>query len=394
MYPFLSINILRSWQPIILLFLDHCCASLGEYFTMVFTTPQRIKIVSFYLETRSVVQTQRRYRNHFHTREAPTPKTILRLVRKLNEHGNLLNLNKGNSGRRRTARTQDNIEAVRQSVNQSPKKGYRRRAQELELRSTSVRRILKEELKMYPYKIQVRHALTDRDKAERVEMCNFFNRKMECDNDWIQNVWFSDEAHFHLNGSVNRQNVRYWGSIRPHDVLEVPLHSPKCTAWCAMSAKGIIGPLWFVDDNERTVTINKERYQNVIRMFHAELTRSADINSQWFQQDGATPHTANTSMQLLQQLFDDRVISKRSRFPWAPRSPDLNPLDFFLWGYTKDNVYAEHPNTICQLKRRIEEFIHGIPMEMCARVIQNFGFRLNRCLGLAGGHVENVVLNR
>ena len=33
-------------------------------------------------------------------------------------------------------------------------------------------------------------------------------------------------------------------------------------------------------------------------------------------------------------------------------------------------------------------------MEMRARVIQNFGFRLNRCLGLAGGHVENVVLNR
>ena len=63
MYLFLSINISRIWQPLILLFLDHCCASLGEYFRMVFTTPQRIKIVSFYLETRSVVglQTQRRY---------------------------------------------------------------------------------------------------------------------------------------------------------------------------------------------------------------------------------------------------------------------------------------------------------------------------------------------
>ncbi|PSN31241.1 hypothetical protein C0J52_22894 [Blattella germanica] len=93
-----------------------------------------------------------RYRNHF---QAPMPKTILSLGREFNEHGNLLNLNKGNSGRLRTSRTQDNIEAVRQSVNQSPEKGNRRCAQELGLRSTSVRTILKEELKTYLYKNQI-----------------------------------------------------------------------------------------------------------------------------------------------------------------------------------------------------------------------------------------------
>ncbi|PSN43749.1 hypothetical protein C0J52_06400, partial [Blattella germanica] len=65
---------------------------------------------------------KRRYRNEFNSRVAPTAKTILPITRKLNEKETVYNLHKGNSGRRRTARTQQNIEAVQMSVNQSSKK--------------------------------------------------------------------------------------------------------------------------------------------------------------------------------------------------------------------------------------------------------------------------------
>ncbi|KAJ4446542.1 hypothetical protein ANN_13238 [Periplaneta americana] len=82
---------------------------------------------------------------HFVARleKSPTLKTILRTAKKFNEKVFVLNLNKGSSGRLRTVRTQ-----VRMSVNQSPKTGYRKRARELKLRPTSIRRILKEELKL------------------------------------------------------------------------------------------------------------------------------------------------------------------------------------------------------------------------------------------------------
>ena len=59
----------------------------------------------------------------------------------------------------------------------------------------SIVRILKLDLKLFPYHIQVKHKLTTQDQRARVAMCNWFNDKMEEDEDWIDNVWFSDEAH-------------------------------------------------------------------------------------------------------------------------------------------------------------------------------------------------------
>ena len=44
----------------------------------------------------------------------------------------------------------------------------------------------------------------------------------------------SDEAHFHLNGTVNKQNFRYWASENPRELHQRPLHSPKVIVWCGM----------------------------------------------------------------------------------------------------------------------------------------------------------------
>ena len=71
----------------------------------------------------------------------------------------------------------------------------------------------------------------------------------------------------------------------------------------------------------------------------------------WFQQDGATTHTANTTMKLLNKFFPDKVISKNGDVSYPPRSPDLTAPDltapdFFLWGYLKSSVYANQPQTL------------------------------------------------
>ena len=50
------------------------------------------------------------------------------------------------------------------------------------------------------------------------------------------------------------------------------------------------------------------------------------------------PHTANAILDLLQQRFGDGVISRKTDYQWAAHSPDLNPFDFFLWGYANDDV--------------------------------------------------------
>ncbi|GFX05637.1 tc3a_0 protein [Trichonephila clavipes] len=50
----------------------------------------------------------------------------------------------------------------------------------------------------------------------------------------------SDEAHFWLNGYVNKQNCRIWGEANPQVYVETPLHPEKLTVWCALWAGGIL----------------------------------------------------------------------------------------------------------------------------------------------------------
>jgi len=79
-----------------------------------------------------------------------------------------------------------------------------------------------------------------------------------------------------------------------------------------------------------------------------------DINDIWFQQDGATCHTANVTIDLLRGTFENRIISRNGDVNWLPRNCDLTTLDYFLWGAVKDKCYANHPETIDYLKHEIE----------------------------------------
>ena len=145
--------------------------------------------------------------------------------------------------------------------------------------------------------------------------------------------------------------------------------------------------------------MNQENYRDVVRQFNVVLRRRRlPIRAQWFQQDGATPHTAIATRALLTEKFGDNIISLKTTHAWSHRSPDLNAPDFFLWGYTKDNVYKNNPTTILDLKHEIEVFMKGINVDTCQRVvetcqqvIQNFAVRVRECLVRRGGHIEHIL---
>ncbi|GFV54916.1 transposable element Tc3 transposase [Trichonephila clavipes] len=58
--------------------------------------------------------------------------------------------------------------------------------------------------------------------------------------DFYKRILFSDEAHFGLNGYVNKQNCRIWSEANPQVYVETPLHPEKLTVWCALWAGGIL----------------------------------------------------------------------------------------------------------------------------------------------------------
>ena len=111
------------------------------------------------------------------------------------------------------------------------------------------------------------------------------------------------------------------------------MHSEKVTVWCGLWTGGIIGPCFFKDAANRNVTVNGERYLD-IQLFCPKY-QEFDLHDMWFPQDGATCHTARATMDLLRGEFGDHLISRSGPFNWPPRSCDLTPLDYFLWGHVK-----------------------------------------------------------
>ena len=365
---------------------------------MSWSTKEKTFCVEAYFTNKSYVIVQADFRRKFWCHHAPSKSRIFDWVQKFREYGTVQNLNSKGlrdtySGRRVSARTERNIDAVRDSVGRSPKKSLQRRSQELGISRESLRHILKSDLHLYPYKIQIKQKLTEADMEKRVTMCEWFCDTIEDNPDFLDHVWFSDEAHFLLSGHVNSKNNVYWGTTALEDVLQRPLHSTKCTAWVAISKNGIIGPYWFEDETGRPQTVNTERYVAVLRKFWASLgrRRGIDRDEQWFQQDGATPHTSNDSLVWLKERFQERLISRKCDVEWAPHSPDLNPPDFYLWGYLKDNVYQNNPQTIGELKATITAKIREIPNEECVRVIDNFARRMQVCLQRRGAHLEHIL---
>ncbi|GFX96966.1 uncharacterized protein TNCV_1996981 [Trichonephila clavipes] len=243
-------------------------------------------------------------------------------------------------------------------------------ARRLGLPPSSVRNILCRILQLYPYKLQSRHELLPADTAQREAFAKWAFSKMEQDPTWVFNILWTDEAHFSLHGDVNNHNCRIWATSNPREYTQKPLHSPKVTAWCGFTGSFIIGPFFF--ETQCPVngwimeTVNAQRYLTLLRETVVPcLIQRGQISNVTFMQDGATSHTANPVKAFLIQMFgEDRIVSRRCRYTWTPRSPDLTTADFWLWGYLKSRVYLSGPLSLSELNDAIRREVSSIHPDM------------------------------
>ena len=90
----------------------------------------------------------------------------------------------------------------------------------------SVWHILRSDLSLHPYKLQVVHALSNRDREMRLQYCRQFVGILTENPDLPNQLLMSDEGHFHLHGTVNKQNFRHWSAANPHELHQSPTHDP------------------------------------------------------------------------------------------------------------------------------------------------------------------------
>ncbi|GFU19473.1 transposable element Tc3 transposase [Trichonephila clavipes] len=168
------------------------------------------------------------------------------------------------------------------------------------------------------------------------------------------------------------------------------LNSNRKTVWCALWAGGIIGP-YFKNDEGHNVTFNGDRYRAMITNFFIPELNDHDVQELWFQQDGATCHIARATIDLLKDIFGDRLISHLGPVNWPPRSCDLTPLDYLLWGYVKSLVYADKPLTLDHLEDNICRVIADIRPQMLENVIENWTSRLDYIRASRGSPMPEII---
>ncbi|GFS70961.1 DUF4817 domain-containing protein [Trichonephila clavipes] len=83
-------------------------------------------------------------------------------------------------------------------------------------------------------------AIHQNDHQARRRFVEWAQNEIAVVPDFHKRILFSDEAHFWLNGYVNKQNCRIWSEANPQVYVETPLHSEKLTVWCALWAGGIL----------------------------------------------------------------------------------------------------------------------------------------------------------
>ena len=358
-----------------------------------YSLEDRILLVKlFYKSDENVTLALRKWSTTFKNRPKPSPTMVKKLIARFEKNGSIADDHEAKKTKQRTARTPEIIEHTRELTIQNPRISLHQLASRMGISKTSAWRIMRDDLKNFPYKIQMHQRLTDSAVEKRLsfaaECCQLIDEGLLD----VDRIIFSDEAHFWLDGYVNRQNYRIWGSEKPDIIQTKPLHPKKLTVWCGLSAKGIIGPI-FIE-----TSIDGEIYHDLLTdQVIPHLQEHNWIEGHYFQQDGAPPHTTRSNLDLLFETFGDRVIARG--FPeafevgmqWPPYSPDLSPLDFFLWGYVKDQVYKSPPKNLTELRHEIEIIIKNIEPNFLHRAVQSFEKRLRYLISVEGSHVENIV---
>ena len=103
-----------------------------------------------------------------------------------------------------------------------------------------------------------------------------------------------------------------------------------------------------------------------------------------FQQDGAPVHRAQETVDLLSRETPDFI----SPILWLPNSPDINPVDYKVWGILQEHIYKARVKDIEELWQRIVLEWDRLDQKAVDEAIRQWRARLHACVDATGGHFE------
>jgi len=152
--------------------------------------------------------------------------------------------------------------------------------------------------------------------------------------------------------------------------------------WGAVSGEGKF-PLVIIDPG---VKVNQAYYQReildgVVKPAGQQIFK----NGQWtFQQDSAPAHKAKTNQAWCEANLPDFIKASE----WPASSPDLNPMDYAIWGILEARVNATKHRTLDSLKQAVQREWNKLSMHLIRNAVGSWRRRLKACVDASGGRFE------
>lgn len=329
------------------------------------------------------------YQQRFPNVRTPDERTFVSAVQHLRDHGHFQPM-AVDRGRTRSQRTLNAEPRILDSVEENPGVSIRRLSAQIGVSEFVVWRTLNEQ-GLHPYHVQKVQALQPGDELRRQQFCGWLIQKCAEEPNFLRSILFTDEAGFTRDGVFNVHNTHIWSDENPHAIRESH-HQQKFSVnvWAGIIDNILVGP--YILPNR----LNGPEYLRFLREVLPDLLDDVPLQTlqrMWYLLDGAPAHYAREVVTHLNVAYPDRWIGRNGPVLWPPRSPDLTPCDYFLWGCMKQIVYSEAINTQEQLTHRIEmaaQQIRDMP-NVFSKVRDSMLRRAQACIDNGGLHFEHFI---
>ncbi|XP_045448977.1 uncharacterized protein LOC123657478 [Melitaea cinxia] len=202
-----------------------------------------------------------------------------------------------------------------------------------------------------------------------------------------------DESKFTREGILNLHNLHHWARKGENPKLKKLTRFQRkfsVNVWAGVIRNNVIGP-HFLPDN-----LNGDNYLEFLQNDSPELTCNLPIIEEdrpiIFQNDGCPAHWRLTVREYLNEVFPNSWIGRDGPIPWPPRSPDLTPIDFYVWGRAKELVYTEEIQSRDHLRERIIDAFDLLKQEMLmATTTTEIRKRYRVCIRNGGQQFEQLL---
>lgn len=299
------------------------------------------------------------------------------------------------SGRPKSVRTEENVAAVQDLVlsqeNQpQTHRSTRQISRETGISLTSVRRIIHNDLMLRCFKKRRAQELSAANRDARLSRCK--QLLTQYSESLVDFIWFTDEKVFTVATPRNPQNDRVYAPAASRKREVVPERLLRMRSTFSQSLMVSVGvsklgrtDLIFVQPG---VKINGAYYRDVLLMQELlPVIRNISGDFFVFQQDGAPAHRARQTVGLLQQETPAFI----SPDLWPPNSPDLNPVDYKVWGEMQQRVYQTKVCNVNELKERLIAVWNEFGQSVIDDAIDEWRKRLRACVLARGGHFEHLL---